>query len=125
MNPPRGNGLSELSVTIGKLLAGVETLTKTASEDRVSAAQYRTDMRREMREQSGSLHDLKGEMSTMRTDVDAMQIDVADYRSNRDQAKGAARLGKVLWIILVAIATGAGACAGAVIQLLIGPRPHG
>jgi hypothetical protein len=74
------------------------------SEDRFAAAQYRTDVRREMKEQSATLHELVGElkafktdMSNMRSDLDKTKKDVADQRDARLCAQAAAWLGKWLW----------------------------
>jgi hypothetical protein len=103
--------LDETSVAIGRLLGGIETLTRAMSEDRVAAAQYRTDMRREMKEQSGMLHEVVGElksfkreMEDMRTDVEATKKDVAEHRDARLRAQGALGLGKSLWAGLIAVA---------------------
>jgi hypothetical protein len=74
--------INEISLAIGKLQAGVEQLQRTASDDRVASAQYRTDMRREMQE---------------------LKQEVAGYKSNQDQAIGAARAIKFLWIMLAGV----------------------
>jgi hypothetical protein len=49
--------------------AGIETLTRAMSEDRLAATQYRTDVRREMKEQSATLHELVGELKAFKTDM--------------------------------------------------------
>lgn len=124
------DSLNELSVTIGKLLGGVETLTRTAGEDRMAAAQYRTDMRREMKEQSGTLGAITGEVkglkdnvTFMQKDIDALQRDVSEYRTHRDQFMGAAKLGKMLWAVLIAVSGLVGAAVSTLVSALIGgPR---
>jgi hypothetical protein len=104
--------LDETSVAIGRLLGGIETLTRAMSEDRLAAAQYRTDMRREMKEQSATLHELVGDLKGFKTDMANMRSDlgetkkvVAEQRDARLRAQGAAGLGKRLWGAVVAVAT--------------------
>jgi hypothetical protein len=69
-------------------------------------------MRREMKEQSATLHELVGElkafktdMANMRSDLDETRKDVAEQRDARLRAQGAAGLGKRLWGAVVAVAT--------------------
>jgi hypothetical protein len=91
--------LDETSVAIGRLLGGIETLTRAMSEDSLATAQYRTDMRREMKERSATLHELVGELkafktdrANMRSDLDETKKDVAEQRDARLRAQGAAGL---------------------------------
>jgi hypothetical protein len=124
--------LDETSVAIGRLLGGIETLTRAMSEDRLAAAQYRTDMRREMKEQSGMLHEVVGElksfkreMEDMRTDVEATKKDVAEHRDARLRAQGALGLGKSLWSVVLGVTALVSGAVTALFHLLsLKPPPH-
>jgi hypothetical protein len=99
-----------LSHALGRIENALETITRTQAEDRVSSAQYRTDMRREIRTVSETVIDLKNRVNNNADEIAEMKADVADYKVTKAQGVGVWNAAKTVWTITIGLgAAGLGA----------------
>lgn len=108
--------LDDLSLKLGEIVNELRTVTRTQGEDRVSSAQYRTDMRKDM----GAIRDAQGEAKTdikiALTRLDQMTPIVEVLERNRLMTLGA---GKVAVIVVRSVWA-----LGAVISGIVGAWLH-
>lgn len=130
MNP----SIDPFSQQLGEIIAKLEMVLRTQSEDRTASAIYRTEVRKELGALTVSVTDVKNrvnnnadEVAELRPEVEALDAavgnlknqvektadevaelrpDVEDYRMRKHQAEGAGKLTKVLWAIFSAIGAG-------------------
>ena len=115
-----GSGRS-IERDLGALENGLATLINEFTEERRGAAEHRRDMRQVMGALSESVRVMSVELAETRrntaSELSEMKPLMIDYRTRRDETKGAARLLRGFYAFLVLIATaGAG---------LVGYKIHG
>ncbi len=106
-----------LSAKLAIIETTLEHFIEEFKREREAAGKYRHDLR-------DVIATLSGAVKTLSERVDEMRPDVADYRRKRDEAQGAAKLGKFMWSALVVIAGFVGALASRFLDVMMG-RPPG
>lgn len=102
--------MDPLSHTLGRIENALETITKTLSEDRMAAAQYRTEMRRDLTTVRETVTDLKNRVNYNADEIAEMKSDVADYRVTKAQGVGVWNAAKTMWTVILGLGfTGIGA----------------
>lgn len=94
---------------IDRLIEVCEQQRRDFKEERDAARQHREGLR----DVIGALSMSVGNLAE---NVKRMEPTVADYRDNAAEARGAAKLGRVLWAGLVALGTALGAALTALFQ---------
>ena len=115
------NSLIVSNCALATQLAIIETTLEHFIEEfkreREGAGAYRRDLR-------DVIGALSGAVKTLSERVDEMRPDVADYRATRAEARGAAKLGRFMWGVMVAAAGLIGALASRMMDVFMGRPPH-
>lgn len=90
--------MSEESVAfqLGAIQNGLETITRTLSENRLADAQYRTGVRAEMTAQRDAINSVHTDLAIAKEDVAEMKPKVATLEERMHMSKGAANLAVIL-----------------------------
>lgn len=115
MNPRSPTGKS-VEFLLGEIHSQNTIIQQTLSEDRQASAQYRTEVRRELKDHSERMAKLEGAQKAVADDVTEIKPIVIHLEQQRNQAVGAMSLGRWLWTV---IAGGAGAGVLAGLQWLV------
>jgi hypothetical protein len=86
----RPDKIDEVSRAIGELHSGIEGIIRTQADDRKFAAQYRTDIRKQMTEVADLVSGLVRDVSGMKPEVEISRQ--ARLQSEANRAKRARRL---------------------------------
>lgn len=118
--------LDNLSITLGRVLEGIDTLKEAVGQDRVAAAQYRTDLRAEIAKMNQQLVEVKSEVREVKGKIQNIEPDIADYRKNRERITGAWTWSKALWIGIAALGGAVFAAGSGVYQIVqwLAHLPH-
>lgn len=94
-----------LSHTLGRVEQALDTITKTLSEDRMAAAAFRTEIRREVSEVKDIVREMNGQVKSTVKEVAQIKPVVDDYRQRRDRGLGMADLTRTVWTVLIGVAS--------------------
>jgi len=81
---------------MGRIESSLDTIKQTLSEDRLSSAQYRTEMRKEQKEQNERLGHIESKQQEMADDMSEIKPKVMNLEADRLMSKGARNLAIVL-----------------------------
>ncbi len=105
----RTGRIDELSRVLGGIEKELQTVARTLADDRISAASYRTDIRREIAAVKDSVQNINGDTRECKTDIADMKPKVLALEIRNIKATGAWDLGSVIAkIFYLFIALGAG-----------------
>jgi len=97
----------DVSYELGGINKQLEGISKTLSEDRMSSAQYRTDIRAQLTAQQNALNEVKTDLSLAKKDISDMKPTVESLEQRALMSKGAANfailVGKFAHIISAGI----------------------
>ncbi len=95
---------------LGRIEAQLAMITQTLSEDRMAAAQYRTDVRRQLADTGEKLGAVSGDLHSAKEDIAEMKPKVVSLEQRALMSKGAAQfavlLGKFGHILIAAAGGG-------------------
>lgn len=83
---------NELWRTLGGIEKSLETVISTLAEDRVAAASYRTDVRKELGAVKDSVGTLTSDLKSCKSDIAEMKPEVESQKQRMLMSKGAANL---------------------------------
>lgn len=98
----------DVSYELGGIKASLDTITRTLSENRLSDAQYRTDVRKEMMIQHEAIAAVAGDMAIAKKDIAGLMPTVKSLEQRSLMSKGAANLAIVLGKFAHIISAGIG-----------------
>jgi hypothetical protein len=104
-----GREIDELSRVLGGIEKELQTVTRTLADDRISAASYRTDIRRELAAVKDSVQNINADTRECKTDIADMKPKVLALEVKSIKAAGAWDVGSVIAKILYLLAA---MCAG-------------
>ena len=84
--------LDELSRVLGGIESQLDLVLRTQGEDRLAAAQYRTDIRRELAETKDSIHSVQIDIRIVTDEVSSMKPTVTKLEEIRLMSAGATKL---------------------------------
>ncbi len=99
---------ADLHRTLGVIEAKVEGLRAEFNRERDGAQSHRQSLRETITALAQAVRDLTGQLTALNGDLAEIKPLVNDYRENRDQARGAAKLGRWLYGAFIAVAAVAG-----------------
>ncbi len=105
----------DLSFMLGQIQAGQEIIQQTLSEDRLASAQYRTEVRKELKEHGERMQKMETQLSGVISDVGEIKPKVSSLDERATMSKGAANLAIALGKFAHVITAGIG---GLVVLLL-------
>ncbi len=92
---------------LGQITGRLDTITKTLSEERADAAQYRSEVRRQLAETNERLGQVSGDLNAAKTDIAEMKPKVVSLEQRALMSKGAANLaimlGKLAHVVSAAV----------------------
>ena len=100
---------------LGRIVAQLDGITKTLSDDRTASAQYRTDVRRQLAETGEKLGKVCGDLHSAKEDIAEMMPKVVSLEHRALMSKGAANLA----ILLGKFAHVVSAMIGGIIAILL------
>ena len=107
-------------ILLGGLQKATDIIIAAQSDDRKSAAQYRTDIRNEIAALRNEYHDVQSDLKLIKTKVDSMEpkVDKLEQKDfGREGAhRAAAAFGKVIQFLIAAVG---GMGGGAIIDRLL------
>lgn len=86
----------DVAFQLGGIRAQLETVLKTQAEDRMASAQYRTDIRKELREAHEDIGSVKSDLAMAKADIAEMKPKVITLEQRALMSAGAAKLAIVL-----------------------------
>lgn len=107
MPPP--SRIDDLSRVLGGIEKELQTVTRTLADDRIAAASYRTDIRRELASVKDSVQSINMDTSTCKTDIIDMKPKVLALEIRGMRASGAWDLGNVIakvFYLIIALCAG-------------------
>ncbi len=105
----RTGRIDELSRVLGGIEKELQTVARTLADDRLTAASYRTDIRREIAAVKESVQNINGDTRECKSDIADMKPKVLALEIRNIKATGAWDLGNVIariLYLLVAICAG-------------------
>ena len=84
--------LDPLSLAIGKMQSTLDSIQRTQGEDRLAAAQYRTDVRKELETVRGELGEMIGDFRQVKSDVATIKPKVETLERKSLMSTGAANM---------------------------------
>ena len=87
----------QLWLLLGGIQEALETIKGTLGEDRITAAQYRTDMRKELETIKNGNGDMKADMRIAKEDISAMKPKIDVLEQQRHTSAGVAQLASWIW----------------------------
>lgn len=103
--------IDDLSVLLGEIKARLKTIEDQQQEERRASERHRTDLRIIIASQSTATQGLGAEVKALTAEVAAMKVLTDDYRTNRDQARGAAKVVLFFRALVITLAAAVGAIA--------------
>lgn len=97
--------LDELSRVLGGIEKSLGIVMQTQAEDRMAAASYRTDIRKDLAGTRDDVSSLKGDIRTAKQDIAEMKPKVVSLEQRQLMSAGAATL--AIWLGRVAYAVSA------------------
>lgn len=89
-------GIDELSRVLGGIEKELLTVSRTLAEDRLSSAQYRTDIRREFTSLKDSVQNINADTRECKSDIASMKPKVLALETKDIKASGAWGLGQTI-----------------------------
>lgn len=89
-------GEESLAFQLGGIKSSLESILKTQSEDRLAAAQYRTEIRSELKEGSRRMQHIESQVAGVVDDVAEMKPKVNTLEQRALMSAGAAKLAVIL-----------------------------
>lgn len=83
---------ADVSYQLGSIQNALDTITKTLSEDRMASAQYRTEIRREMKDTRDAIDAVRTDLTLAKNDISTMKPTVDSLEQRAMMSKGAANL---------------------------------
>lgn len=115
---------TDVSFELGAIKNALDTITRTLSENRLADATYRTDIRREMGEQSTKINNIVTEVTLAKRDITDMKPKVDSLNERAAMSKGATNLALILSKGAHVISAGLGAIIAVLLERwLRGPHP--
>lgn len=114
---------TDVSFELGGIKNALDTITRTLSENRTADATYRTDIRREMGEQSAKINNIVTDVTLAKRDISDMKPKVDSLNDRATMSKGAANLAIFLGKFAHVISAGIGAVIVLLIDRYFGHRP--
>jgi hypothetical protein len=96
IHPDDDGHIHEQSKLLGELQADVRTTLRVLGEDRLAAAQYRTDIR-------SRLSEIDRKLDPLPQRVKALEDEVTRLRQARYELQGASRTLKIIWAFILVI----------------------
>jgi hypothetical protein len=110
-----------IAYILGRIENAVEVIHKTLSEDRTAAAQYRTEIRKELRDHTERMQKIEEAQALMKSDLGEIKPTVAALEAKKNQAVGVMHFGKWAYTLLTA---GIGAAIWSAVQSYLGHPPQ-
>lgn len=123
MSAERTPPAPEMAFMLGQIQAGQTIIQQTLSEDRLASAQYRTEVRKELKEHSERMQDMKTQLAGAIDDIHEMKPKVASLDERATMSKGAAQLAVVLGKFAHIISAGIGATVVLLLDKLVFHKP--
>lgn len=114
---------NEMAFMLGQIQAGQTIIQQTLSEDRLASAQYRTEVRKELKEHSERMQAMKAQLAGAIEDIHEMKPKVASLDERATMSKGAAQLAVVLGKAGQFIWAGMGAVVVLLLDRLVFHKP--
>lgn len=96
--------IDPLSLQLGKIIAQLDMVLRTQSEDRVASAQYRSDMRKEISNASDCARGAAQEAKDCKNAIGKIQPIVDELKLSQNMSMGAKRLAmhleKIFYILI-------------------------
>lgn len=90
------SSIDPLSHALGGIETQLKMIANAQAEDRIAAASYRTDVRREIKEMREDVHDVQDKVKSVTGDVGKLSPKVEALEAQRLMTVGAARFAIVL-----------------------------
>lgn len=84
----------EMSFELGGIKQALDTITKTLSEDRTASAQYRTEIRRELADQTTKINAVQTDIVLAKKDIADTKIDISEIKPKVESLEARALMSK-------------------------------
>jgi hypothetical protein len=120
-DPATEAALREMSRSIGGLQATVNTLVTTWQSQEASASQGRRDLHQKFDALRTDVHNMASQVAGALKDIADIKPSVEAFEDAKEQAKGAQKIGKLIW---AALPFGGGLIGWMIANwITIGPKP--
>lgn len=106
---PPGSRIDDLSRVLGGIEKELQTVARTLADDRIAAASYRTDIRRELASVKDSVQSINGDTRICKMDIIDIKPKVLALEISSMKASGAWDLGSTIvrvFYLIVALCAG-------------------
>jgi hypothetical protein len=122
--PDRERQPHEVSYELGGIKQSLDTITRTLSENRVSDALYRTDIRRELTLQNEAINVIVRDLGIAKRDITDMKPKVDSLDQRAMMSKGAAHLAILLGRFAHVISAAVGGIFAVIAERWLRGMPH-